>query len=156
EHGLAHVTGFEPDAEQYQRLCANRKGPYRYFPYFLGRGGPAHLHRTRWPGCSSLYEPDPAVIDLFTQIAASEAASFAVLETLSVETTRLDDVSDLPPTDYLKLDVQGAALDVLREGTRTLANACVLEVEVEFVPLYKGQPLFGDVQLFLRDHGFVL
>src|SRR5207237_7981616 len=37
-----------------------------------------------------------------------------------------------------------------------LANAGVLELEVEFVPLYKGQPLFGDIQLFLREHNFVL
>ena len=32
----------------------------------------------------------------------------------------------------------------------------MIECEVEFVPLYKSQPLFGDVQCFLRDRGFVL
>jgi hypothetical protein len=31
-----------------------------------------------------------------------------------------------------------------------------LEVEVEFNPIYVGQPLFGDVDKFLRDRGFVL
>ena len=31
-----------------------------------------------------------------------------------------------------------------------------LGVEVEFSPIYRGQPLFGEVDGFLRDHGFVL
>jgi hypothetical protein len=32
----------------------------------------------------------------------------------------------------------------------------VLEIEVELNPIYEGQPLFGDVDRFLRDRGFVL
>jgi hypothetical protein len=32
----------------------------------------------------------------------------------------------------------------------------VLEIEVMFNPLYEGQPLFGDVDRYLRDRGFVL
>jgi hypothetical protein len=37
-----------------------------------------------------------------------------------------------------------------------LADALVVETEAEFVPLYRGQPLFGDLQVFLRDQGFLL
>jgi hypothetical protein len=32
----------------------------------------------------------------------------------------------------------------------------VITTEVEFVPLYEGQPLFGDIDVFLRQHGFKL
>src|SRR5262249_39692982 len=56
----------------------------------------------------------------------------------------------------LKLDAQGSELDILRHGTRKLADTLVIECEVEFVPIYHDQPLFGDIQVFLRDHGFVL
>src|SRR5262249_48628134 len=58
--------------------------------------------------------------------------------------------------DYLKIDTQGAELEIMRNGTSVLTNALVIECEVEFVPLYRQQPVLGDVQCFLRDHGFML
>ncbi|MBC7924407.1 MAG: hypothetical protein H7039_02015, partial [Bryobacteraceae bacterium] len=45
--GKARVTGFEPNVEQFLRL-QNRPGPYRYVQAFLGNGGPATFHITRW------------------------------------------------------------------------------------------------------------
>ena len=51
--------------------------------------------------------------------------------------------------------MQGSELDVLRNGEVKLAAALVVEVEVEFVELYKGQPLFGDIHRFLADRGLV-
>src|SRR6476661_9991710 len=69
--GVARVTGFEPDPEQYEILRTARREPYQYLPYFLGSGGPATFHVTRWPGCSSLYQPDLNVIELFTAIGAA-------------------------------------------------------------------------------------
>ncbi len=155
--GLARVTGFEPNRTEYERLCATKHGPYRYFPYFLGKGGPAQFHLTRYPGCSSLYMPNARLIDLFTSLGAQEeTGNFHVVSQEPVQTTRLDDIPDIGLPDYLKLDVQGGELDVLHGATNALASAVVLEVETEFVPLYQDQPLFGDVQLFLRAHGFVL
>src|ERR1051326_4625679 len=44
----------------------------------------------------------------------------------------------------------------MRHGVAALANTLVVECEVEFVPLYRDQPLFGDVQCFLRDRGFAM
>lgn len=154
--GWANVSGFEADVEEYERLCAAKAPSYRYFPHCLGKGGPAVYHRTRYPGCSSLYEPDPKVINLFSCIEAGAGGNFEVVEKRDVDTTRLDDIADCPPPDYAKLDVQGGELDVLQGATKTLASALVLEVEVEFVPLYKGQPLFADVQAFLKQQGFQL
>jgi FkbM family methyltransferase len=153
KNGLARVTGFEPNPGQYQVL-SQRQGPRRYLPYCLGDGKPATMHATRYPGCSSLYEPDPAVIDLFTGMGAGEGRNFQVMQTVPLDTVRLDDVPDLGPVDYLKLDIQGAEVDVLRHGTQVLRSVLVLESEVEFLPLYKGQPLFADVQSFLLTQGF--
>ena len=45
-------------------------------------------------------------------------------------------------------------MDVMRNGTRTLAHSLVVEVEVEFVEIYEGQPLFGAVHEFLSRQGF--
>ena len=134
-----------------------RHGPFRYLPHCVGDGTLRTFHLTLWRGCSSLYEPDPAVINLFVAMDASIVnGHYRVVEKVPVQTVRLDDVSEPLRPDYLKLDVQGAELDVLRHATRVLESVLVLETEAEFIPMYKGQPLFGDVQSFLREQGLWL
>jgi hypothetical protein len=44
----------------------------------------------------------------------------------------------------------------LQGAKNVLKNAVGLEVEVEFQPIYKDQPLFADVDAFVRDQGFEL
>jgi len=152
--GLASVNGFEPQAGQRAKLSA-AAGWKRVFPYVLGDGSPATFHVTRYPGCSSLLEPDPAVIDLFSYIGAgSPDGNFYVVRRETVETHRLDDIDGCPGADYVKIDVQGGELLVLSNGVEKLSEAVVIECEVEFVPLYKNQPLFSDIQAFLRQQGF--
>jgi FkbM family methyltransferase len=155
--GLAQVTGFEPNPAEYQRLQGRAGGPYRYLPYFLGSGQPATFHLTRYPGCSSLLTPDPKVIDMFMTIGCVEpGGNFHVQKTEIVETVRMDDIKPALTVDFLKIDTQGYELEILRHGISTIADTLVIECEVEFVPIYREQPLFGDVQCFLRDNGFVL
>lgn len=154
--GLAQVTGFEPNPAEYARL-QDRKGPYRYLPYFLGAGQPATFHLTRYPGCSSLLTPDPKVIDMFMTIGCADpGGNFHVQKTETIETVRLDDIKPALTVDFIKVDAQGYELEIMRHGITTLSNTLVIECEVEFVPMYREQPLFGDVQCFLRDQGFML
>ena len=154
--GLAQVTGFEPNPDEFARL-SQRPGPYRYLPLFLGDGKMATFHLTNYPGCASLLEPNPDVIDLFqTMDSIPDYGNFYVRAREQVQTTRLDDVAPQVRGDLLKIDVQGAELMILQNGPRVLGQTLVLETEAEFVPLYRDQPLFGDLQSFLRAEGFML
>jgi hypothetical protein len=56
----------------------------------------------------------------------------------------------------IKLDTQGTELDILHGAGRLLSQVLAIEIEVEFVHIYKGQPLFTDVDLFMRNQGFSL
>jgi len=154
--GQARVTGFEPNQEEIAKL-RKRSGPYCYHAAFLGDGQPATFHVARYPGCSSMFAPDPAVIDLFSTIGAADpGGNFHVVRSEKVQTTRLDDIVDCALPDLIKIDIQGAELTVLTHGQQKLEHAVVVECEVEFVPLYRNQPLFCDIQMFLRECGFVL
>jgi hypothetical protein len=78
-----------------------------------------------------------------------------VVSTSPIETHRLDDIEAVRGTDFLKLDVQGAELDVIQGAPSLLLDVLVVETEVEFVPLYQGQPLFAEVDQALRAAGFM-
>jgi len=56
----------------------------------------------------------------------------------------------------IKLDTQGSELSIMRGGERFLAKCSLVDIEVEFNPIYRRQALFCDVDRFLRDRGFVL
>jgi len=157
ENNAASVIGFEPNPAEFDRLCKEGPDGCTWLPYFLGDGSEATFYQTRFPGCSSLYVPDPSVIDLFQTIGAgTPAGNFYVVGTERVQTKRLDDIEQCPEIDFIKIDVQGSELNIFKNSIETLKNVSVIQTEVEFIPIYKNQPLFGDIQTFLREQGFQL
>lgn len=149
------ITGFEPDPAQ-RKILKARHPDHRYFPDFLGDGTERIFYECFYGGCSSLYEPDPAIINQFTSLGTSEGSQFEVINRSTVDTKRLDDLEAVGDCHYLKIDVQGGELDVMRGAEKLLTGVLVAEMEVEFIPLYKDQPLFADVDSFMREHGFML
>ena len=114
------------------------------------------LHVCRYPGCSSLLRPNPAILNLFTGIGAEpDVGNYAVISEEPIETVRLADC-DVPPPDYMKLDIQGWELEALEGAEGRLDALCVAESEALFVALYEDQPLFGDIQRWFADRGFML
>jgi FkbM family methyltransferase len=150
DYGLCTVTGFEPQERALAEL-QERKGPLeRYLPDVVADGREHRLKVTRAEGMTSLLTPDENQLRLFTPFLEWGA----VVQRLDVQTRRLDDL-DIDDFDLLKLDVQGAELMVLQNGRERLRNAVAVHTEVSFVPLYMGQPTFGDVDAELRAQGFV-
>jgi FkbM family methyltransferase len=79
------------------------------------------------------------------------------LQVRKVETARLDTLvahEALPPPDLVKIDVQGAELEVLAGAAETLRGASALIVEVSFVDYNKGGPLVADVIAAIDRLGF--
>jgi len=59
-------------------------------------------------------------------------------------------------TSFLKLDVQGAELDVLAGAQRTLKHTDVILLEASLVEFNRGAPLIADVIARLRELDFLL
>ncbi len=60
--------------------------------------------------------------------------------------------------DILKLDIQGGELMALKGATHMLESSKIglIFTEIEFVTMYKGQPLFHDIKKFLEKYGYSL
>lgn len=149
--GLCEVTGFEPQGPALARL-EKAKGPReRYLPYALGDGSARTLNVCELEGMTSLLVPDPAHLALFNLFPIWGT----VKHQIPVTTRKLDDIAEIAHLDFLKMDVQGAEREVLTHGRGKLASTVVIQTEVSFVPLYQGQPVFGEMDLALRELGFL-
>ena len=149
---LLSVVLVEPDtieAERLQKELSANEGVV--LPIALWRDERTlTLNLNRSIGTSSIYLPNRQFLDQFP-----EAERFDVLEKLEMPAKTIDDLSSsgqMPQVDFAKIDVQGAELAILQGGRNHLAaNLVGLEVEVEFAELYSGQPLFGEVETFVRE-----
>ena len=148
------IVAFEAEAG----LCIelNRKAPpgIHYYPAAVAKSrGTRAFFETLHPMCSSLYPPDERWADVFHNLDV-----LRLRQTSSIDTVPLDDFlaeQAIGPVDFIKMDIQGAELEALQGAAKALESVLVIVCEVEFVPLYEGQPLFGEVDTFLRSRGFV-
>lgn len=150
DDGVAHVIGFEPDAKEVEKLRATYESTHSFFPYFVGDGKDGTFHETTWVATGSLLPPKPSVLDKFHVLGEVTA----LVATHPVQTKALDDIPKITDVDYIKIDIQGAELQAFAGGERILAETMVIHTEVEFIEMYEGQPMFSDVDLYLRERGF--
>jgi len=136
--------GFEPDHKECERLNKiNKNKNIIYIPVALSDDNNSEtLYITREPGRSSIYEPNS---DLIIQFHDSEG--FDITKKISLKTTTLNSIMQhegIDP-DFMKLDVQGAELKIIKGANKFHKRLFGFEVEVEFLEMYKRQPLFYEV-----------
>lgn len=146
------VIGFDAD----RRAGAGDSGSMTYLTAAVYRErARLTFHLTRKQEGSSIFEPNRAFLDRFP-----DAARFDIVETASVEADTLDAQlasAGLTDIDFLKIDAQGCELAILEGAASALQRSIVgLQLEVEFGEMYRGQPLFAEVDQFARRFGFVL
>jgi FkbM family methyltransferase len=159
------VYAFEPDEAECERLTREAKDTDRdvqFFPVGLWGhkgtlsfecnktgGGSSFLHQNRRVTDRWKFEnPQDAVraSDIFFPVQESPIA-VASLESWSRE-------NNVPGVDFIKLNVQGGELEILRGAGALLDGSLGLLVEVAFVESYENRPFFSDIDPFLRDRGF--
>ena len=148
---LCRVIGFEPQLDALAELNAKKSDLETYLPYAVCDGREHILRVCSSPGMTSLLEPDQNALRYFPMF--SEWGK--VVRELAIMTRRLDNIEEIDQVDFLKMDVQGSELSVLQNGKRRLAKTVAVQVEVSFIPIYKNQPVFGEIDLELRGLGLV-
>ena len=148
------IIGFEIDKRVCDKMNSEASEGIKYYPYALGKANEKKkLYNTQAPMCTSLYKPNEKLISLYNNL------HFAYLKNeTEIETITLDNFiskNSIDNLDFIKIDTQGSELDIFNGGKNSLKNVVKIICEVEFVPIYEDQPLFGDVNKFLNENGFM-
>jgi FkbM family methyltransferase len=157
------IYGFDADADACEEanteLAENEAVTWteRHIPLAISKAREERtLYVTHAPMCSSLYSPNEALLARHAGLQELAGLDFEV----EIETTTLDDFcadENIENIDFLQIDVQGADLDVLQGAVNLLSRSVLgIQIEVEFSPLYKDQPLFRDVDKYLDKYNFSL
>lgn len=150
----SRINAFEVDPDLCERLNGKAINGLVYHPVALGkREEERPFYMTRHPMCASLYKSNERLIERYNNMEVA-----MLKEVITIKTVSLDHfiaVNNIPAVDFIKIDIQGAELDVFQGGMSVLKNVLAIVTEVEFFPLYENQPLFGDVYEFLVKSGFI-
>jgi FkbM family methyltransferase len=148
----ARIHAFEPQsvpAERFLKLFPPGSRATLYRAAIGTRAGEIEMHISRRHDCSSLLP-----------ISATMTKVFPGTEEVGVARVSIGPLASfLSPDDIvapalLKIDVQGAELDVLHGCGDMLERFLYVYVELSFVALYVGQALCDECIAYLRTRGF--
>ena len=150
----SEIIGFEVDKNICKKMNSVSKVGVKYFPFAIGKKKEIRkFYETNHPMCSSLYKPNHNLLSLYNNMEISFLKEESEIETVDLDTFVSE--NKIGNVDFLKIDVQGAELDIFKGATKTLKNSLFIISEVEFLKIYENQPLFGDVSNFLSDNDFM-
>lgn len=148
---IAH--GFEPVLASYEKLAeryAGRKHVKLHHVALSDRSGTTTLH---------VHKKVPTYSSLNRNSLVSDSPD-ADVEEVEIRCARLDDLqqsSDLPAPDFIKLDTEGTEYQILRGAGALLKQDCLAVVsEIKFISFSDDTTQFSDLDRLLRDCGFIL
>ncbi|MBU6399775.1 MAG: FkbM family methyltransferase [Verrucomicrobia bacterium] len=149
--GFVRFLAFEPRCDE----AISNPDLKRFSMALAAQQGRRRLYVTKFSQSSSLF---PLNRELLNDFTVHDCYDLVRTEEVAVDT--LDHClagwpADRP--DFLKVDVEGAELEVLRGGEAVLKESVLgVRTEVSFAPRHLGAPLFGEVDAFLRQRGYML
>ncbi len=152
----AHIYAFEPNPLYAETLEQYAKEECRFHPQFLAlsdQEGDADLHVTESPGSTSLFTPGKRLKQMDSQGSSVKSLEKVKVVTIDEWAKRNDD----PAIQLMKFDIQAAELKALRGAVHVLRSSTLLVyTEICFNPMYEEGAIFSEIDLFLREYGFVL
>jgi FkbM family methyltransferase len=151
------LIGFEADKQECEALNSRASAPERRFlPYALDKQkGARPFYCTANAASSGFYPIDMGFFRRF-----QDEANLNIVKTLEMATADLDSLAaatGLGPIDFIKLDTEGNELDILQGAVDCLTGSVLgVSTEVSFMPLHQRQPVFSDIDAFMRANGFRL
>lgn len=138
----AYIVGFEPNRANVSYLERTKRDlpQFEYLQGFLGAKRQTDIQYEYKGNQTSLYDTTPGT-------GAKETSEMFVLD-------QLIEQQCLPAPQFIKLDVQGYELEVLRGGTKAMATCEALLLEVSFYSAHPQMPAVDEVIEFMKSHQF--
>lgn len=147
---LTKILSFDPDSRA-ENVETERN---KIFPFALwSKKQDLNLNLTVFPDASSVFELN----DKFLKNFLNHECHHVIAKT-SIKSETLDNIEfDNKEIDFIKIDTEGAELEILKGSNKYLGNSILgLELEVQFVNRTIGSPVFSDIDKFLRPFGYQL
>ena len=151
----ARIHAFEPTPASHELLAKNVGTLSQVERHQLALGalkGTANFFANASPLTNSLRSSSEVGHQHFQKLVAGRSE-------FQVEVVALADFArdrEITGFDVVKLDLQGNEYDALLGMGDLVGRIQAALIEVQFVPLYEGAPLFSDIEVLLRGYGLVL
>lgn len=159
-------VGFEPDKDEATRLnlLAEKEGLKRHFVAagLWGTSGTLDFEHNNIGGGSSFLPQNRQVTDRWKfenphETSLARDIFFPIRREPMTVVNLMDwaKTSGIDHVDFLKLNVQGGEKEILLGAGSLLDGILGILVEVAFVESYRERPMFVDIDVLLRERGFV-
>lgn len=151
------IVGFELDPLECERLNAQGDARVQYLPFALGRAVETRkLYVANHPPSSGFYQPNHAFFARHLETASLTTVAETMIETTTLPLALA--ASGISTPDFVKLDVEGAELEVLQGANELMGAGGILGLVTEFrlSRSIAGCPVFWEVEKYLRECGFEL
>jgi FkbM family methyltransferase len=146
---------FEPDPREFDALKKNSDNNLIVINSALSDSNKEiEFHLCKKQEVSSVYPPNFNFLNKF-----ADSERFNVEKIIHINADTLSNQlkkEGIDEVDFIKIDTQGYELSILKGCSSYLENVVGLEVEVEFEPVYIGQPLFSELDNYVKENGFIL
>jgi len=147
------VYAFEPNASMAAMLKKKSPSNYHVFPLVVSeKDGTIVIHENISPQTNSILPFDANKVKLWKKRNKLKA-----IKTVNVESIRLDTFIEregIEAIDFLKVDAQGADLQVLKSCGDKLSMVRKVQVEICDIQIYEGGNTLNETVGYMKDHGF--
>ena len=164
---LSEVHAFEPHPTEFD-LLQEKYSVHPFKQLYLHRkglfecSGKRSFHVSNNTSMSSLLAPDLHNYNKHFgnyRKFKNWAAAISTNQTIDIDLTTIDEFFSLNKAiEFLKIDTQGSELSILKGAQSHLEKGLIklIKIEVSTIATYEHQPLFSDIDLYLRNHHFTL
>lgn len=152
----AQAYAFEPNPMYRSELELLADSNERFHPVYAAlsdKEGVLDLNITESPGSTSLFAPGNRIKRMNPKGSEVKRVESVNVDTIDNWVAR-NDVNEI---ELMKFDIQGGELNAFKGGERTLSDSTlVIYTEILFNRMYEGGAVYSELDLCLREYGFVL
>ena len=148
------IYSFEPGTEAFSELKAEKSRDRKWLCFQVGMGAQERAVRL---GVTENSESSSILSMKAAHLEAAPESKVVSWEDIKLITLDQWMIENLIQTDsiFLKIDVQGFEVEVLKGASKALEKTKILQVEMSLQPLYEGAPDFREIYDWAASHGFV-